>query len=366
MDPVLKILHLEDNPVDAYLVERELKKAGLRFQLRLAETEKDFKDALMNYKPDLILSDHSMPQFDSMEALKIFNEYKGEVPFILITGSVSEEFAIRSIKEGADDYILKNNLIRLPSAIAQALKSRKAESEKRKSDAELEAINKELNTFIYKAAHDLRGPLCSIMGLINVAGFQKDATVLPDYLNKISESTHKLDSILLSLMEIMSIKNITPVIKEVDFKLLIANILERLKTSDGFSNIEFKIDVKNDGGFFSDENILNAVLYNIIENAIKFSNRGNVRSYVQICVKQIETGIQIQVEDNGIGMGKDVQEKIFEMYYKGSQSSKTTGLGLYVALNGARKLGGTIEVASTPGTGSVFTILVPGNLVYLS
>lgn len=366
MEPIVKILHLEDNPADAFLVGRQLKTASFKFEIKVIETREDFIEALDNYKPDIILSDHTLPQFNSMDALRIYKERQCEIPFILITGSVSEEFAIRSIKEGADDYILKSNLIRLPASITQAIKARKIESERHKANAELERINKELSTFIYKAAHDLRGPVCSIMGLLNVAGMQKDTAVLPDFLTKISESTTKLDSILLSLMEVMSIKNVAPILREIDFDLLVKNILARLKMTPGFSTITFHTEIKDTGGFFSDENILNAVLFNIIENAVKFSNKSSFKPYVIIKVTSVAMGIEIQVKDNGVGMSREVREKIFEMYFKGNQFSKNPGLGLYVAHNGVKKLGGTISVESAPGSGSTFTILFPAQRIHKS
>lgn len=366
MKPILKILHLEDSPSDAYLIERALRKAHFDFIIHIAETKQQFIEALENFKPDLILSDHSLPQFNSMDALTIYKQYNYEVPFILITGSVSEEFATRSIKEGADDYILKNNLIRLPSAIRQALRARQIESEKHRANLELESINKELSTFIYKAAHDLRGPLCSIMGLINVAGMQKDPASLPEYLQKISESTNKLDSILLSLMEVMSIKNAMPAVREIDFKKLVNGTLERLKTLETYSGVEFIVDIRNEGGFFSDEAMINAILYNITENALNFSNRNNPKSHVIVRIYNIENGVEIKIEDNGIGMNEEVQDKIFEMYYKGNQFSKNTGLGLYVAGNAIKKLGGVVDVKSTPGAGTTFTITLPAFLVHMS
>ena len=250
MDGNLKILHIEDNPDDAGLVKRELTKNGFDMTICVVDTRKDYIKMLEEFKPDLILSDHSLPNFDSMEALKIYSEKSLAIPFILITGSVSEEFAIRSIKEGADDYILKSNLIRLPSAIKQALKSRQIESDKLKANLQLEATNKELNTFIYKAAHDLRGPLCSIMGLAHIASLEREKNNLPDYIQKISESTHKLDAILLSLIDVMSIKDAKPLVKEINFKKLIANILERFTFLEGYNEVAFKVNVKSKKSFF--------------------------------------------------------------------------------------------------------------------
>jgi len=362
MELSLKILHLEDNPSDAELIARELKKAKLKFTIQVAETKEQYIDALENYKPDVILSDHSLPRFNSMDALMLYKEYKYEVPFILITGAVSEEFAIRSIKEGADDYILKNNLIRLPSAIEQSLKSRKIELEKRSANSELEVINKELNTFIYKAAHDLRGPLCSIMGLINVANQKTEENNLAGYIQKISESTQKLDSVLLSLMDVMSVKNVTPVIKEINFEVMIHEIIERARFVESCDNLDTVLDINFTGSFFSDETILKTVLYNVVENAMKYRDTRKHTTFISIGLTQTEADVTIQIKDNGIGMEKDILVSIFDMYYRGNQYSKGSGLGLYVAKSGVKKLGGTIGVSSTVNIGSVFTLTLPQNV----
>lgn len=359
----LKILHIEDNSADAGLIARELKQSGFDFIIKVVETKNEYGNALKNFNPDVILSDHSLPQFDSIEALSIYNENKYEIPFILITGSVSEEFAIRCIKEGADDYILKNNLIRLPSAIKQAIKARRVVADKRKVNLELEATNKELNTFIYKAAHDLRGPLCSIMGLTNLANNEGEKESLKDYIHKISESTLKLDAILLSLIDVMSIKDTLPVVNEVDLKCLVDSVIKRLKYIEGYDTLKFKIRIENKKVLLSDDSILNSVLYHIIENAIKYRNISHPDPFIDIKISDSEEGIRIEVEDNGIGIDAEIKDRIFEMYFRGNEDSKGSGLGLYLVANGIKKLGGTVAVESKLNNGSVFRIDLPANLI---
>jgi len=144
MDKHLNILMLEDSESDAGLIQRELKKQKISFTAKVVETKNDFEDALKNFNPDVILSDHSMPSFNSMDALAIVKENKINCPFILVTGTVSEEFAVLCIIEGAADYILKANLTRLPSSIIHALKTRQAVQEKEKIMHQLIATNKEL------------------------------------------------------------------------------------------------------------------------------------------------------------------------------------------------------------------------------
>lgn len=125
----LKILFLEDSVTDVELVQRTLKKANIQFSPRVVETREDFINAIYNFKPDIILSDHSLPQFNSWEALKIVKKLKFYAPFILVTGSVSEEFAVECMKLGADDYILKDSLLRLPASIKTILSKRDTEKE---------------------------------------------------------------------------------------------------------------------------------------------------------------------------------------------------------------------------------------------
>ncbi|MES2239470.1 MAG: response regulator [Bacteroidota bacterium] len=137
----IKILMLEDSPYDVELVQYELKKGNIDFISRVVETKTDFKKELNDFEPDIILSDHSMPQFNSIEALKIYNEEGIGVPFILVTGSVSEEFAVQAILAGASDYILKTNLTRLPSAVNNALQSWRIIKDKEKAEKEVKLMN---------------------------------------------------------------------------------------------------------------------------------------------------------------------------------------------------------------------------------
>ncbi|MFT3705349.1 MAG: PAS domain-containing protein [Agriterribacter sp.] len=126
----LKILYLEDSEYDAELSARFLKQAGIVFSFKLVDTREEYSDALKKYVPDVILADHSLFQFNSSEALKLFKATGLKIPFILVTGTVSEEFAVNILKEGADDYLLKSNLSRLPSAIINSLEKYRYDRER--------------------------------------------------------------------------------------------------------------------------------------------------------------------------------------------------------------------------------------------
>jgi diguanylate cyclase (GGDEF)-like protein/PAS domain S-box-containing protein len=137
MEKELRILIVEDAPDDAELEVRELKRAGLRVAHRRVDTEEAFREALREFRPDLILSDFSMPQFDGMSALALAREIIPGVPFIFVSGTIGEEYAIRALKNGATDYVLKNNLLRLPAAVERALQDAEERALRRKMEREL-------------------------------------------------------------------------------------------------------------------------------------------------------------------------------------------------------------------------------------
>jgi DNA-binding NtrC family response regulator len=118
------ILHLEDSLADSDQIQWLLKKAGIALRYLLATDEKSFRAGLQQFNPDVILCDHTLPRFNSILAFEICRQQKPDIPFLLVTGTVSEEFAVEMMKKGVDDYLLKTNLQRLPMAILHAIEKR--------------------------------------------------------------------------------------------------------------------------------------------------------------------------------------------------------------------------------------------------
>jgi PAS domain S-box-containing protein len=132
----LRILMAEDMASDAELIQRELRRAGLTITIRRVDTERAFRDALQDFTPDVILTDHSMPQFSAPDALRIARQERPDTPIIVVTGSLDEETAADYIKAGAADYVVKHHLERLPPAVTRALDLKRArEHEARAEEA---------------------------------------------------------------------------------------------------------------------------------------------------------------------------------------------------------------------------------------
>jgi PAS domain S-box-containing protein len=157
MSQLLKILLLEDSEDDADLIQLELRNGGINFTSLVVDTKIDFINGIRHFEPDIIISDHSMPQFNSAEALKIYKSHLKEknlsAPFILVAGTISEEFAVQCIKDGADDYILKDRLQRLPSAVENALEKCSIENENQRT-AEEKLLLLERYEYVTKATSD--------------------------------------------------------------------------------------------------------------------------------------------------------------------------------------------------------------------
>lgn len=144
----LRILHLEDNPSDAGLINHALQKGQLKFEVFVVDTRAEYISAIAHYKPHVVLSDHSLPSFNSYEALTIFKQCNLNIPFILITSTISEDFAVDIMKRGADDYVLKDRLDRLPSALQSALDKFKLANDHKNNLKMLDAVAEERNIIL--------------------------------------------------------------------------------------------------------------------------------------------------------------------------------------------------------------------------
>lgn len=149
----LKILMLEDNSDDAEMIQQLLLKDDMSCKFHLSMTRESYVAALDDFRPDVILADNSLPQFDAGDALQVARARLGPIPFIMVTGTASEEFAAGMIKSGADDYLLKDRMNRLPAAIRAAIRQRKSEKERQDALEEMRISNERFN-LLSKATND--------------------------------------------------------------------------------------------------------------------------------------------------------------------------------------------------------------------
>lgn len=367
-DRELKILMLEDMPEDAELIVHFLKKEAMKFTLKRVDARTEFVDALSDFKPDVILSDHALPQFNSIDALTICKASGVHAPFILVTGTVSEEFAVSCLKQGADDYVLKSNLTRLPSAILNslkqrqlALKRRKAEKALRLQNEELVKINKELDSFVYSVSHNIRAPLMSVLGLVNLAKLddKSNANTFGQYFSMMEHSIHRLDDTLKEILDYSRNARSNLNIEKVNIHAIVEDVFERLKYLEGSENMEKRISVDIQYPLYSDAYRLTVVFNNLISNSIKYKDFNKKVSFIDIDIKVDQYQALIRFEDNGIGIPENYIRRIFDMFFRATDKSEGAGLGLYIVRETVEKLDGAITVHSKAFEGTTFEIIIP-------
>jgi signal transduction histidine kinase len=364
----MKILLLEDIPEDAGLIERALKKDKISYSIRRVDTAEEYTAELEKHKPDVVLSDHALPQFNSNEALKICRSIYPLLPFILVTGAVSEEFAVKILKLGADDYVLKSNLSRLGRAIRQAVRQRNLESKKIEAEQalkvqnqELIKLNKELDNFVYNISHNLRAPLVSVMGLINVAFIDRsDINNIELYLNKMRYSINKLDTTLKEILDYSRNTRVELIHETIDLRVLIDNSFEKLRYLPNFERVEKKVVIDKKKELISDAYRLSLIFDNLISNSIKYLDIKKTPNIIDIEVT-INDDINIVYTDNGIGVHPDYQDRVFDMFFRASEISEGAGLGLYIVKEAVDKLNGTIQMESVLNKWTRFVIHFPNH-----
>ncbi|MEP2669948.1 MAG: HAMP domain-containing sensor histidine kinase [Cyclobacteriaceae bacterium] len=225
--------------------------------------------------------------------------------------------------------------------------------------ARLSKANKELDSFLYTTSHDLRSPIASILGLTNLAKYEVKDQKATEYITKIENRTKKLDKVISDILLLAKTIKSEIELTHVDFNALIKNSISDGKYRQGSEGISIQYQPHPNNTLLSDSGQLKIVFDNLIANAIKYHNTDQVNPFIKITFTKSSKEVIITIEDNGEGIAKEAQSKIFNMFYRASLKAEGTGLGLYLVKEALLKLNGTIELVSAENIGSVFTIKLP-------
>jgi signal transduction histidine kinase len=230
-----------------------------------------------------------------------------------------------------------------------------------KANRALSHVNDELDNFIYKTSHDIRGPLASLKGICSVALMDVKDPLALDYLNKLDISSGRLNVILTRLLIVNQINNAIVGKEPIDFKSIIDDVI-LLENKKGLpKRFEIKKDIQPDISLQSDKDLVRIILENLIDNAIKFHNDSErIDPFVHIVIKPDgDKGVIVSVIDNGIGIAEAKPDKIFQMFSRASERSGTGGIGLYLSKLATEKLGGQIHLRTTPEGYTEFYVFFP-------
>lgn len=227
-------------------------------------------------------------------------------------------------------------------------------------NSELMKTNSELDKFVYSVSHDLRAPLSSMAGVVEIALDEAKEEIVIENLNMIRGSIKKLDGFILDILDYSRNARVEVVKEDVDLNEILSDVRENLKyMGKNQKNVRVDFTVSGENILRTDKSRLSIILNNLISNAIRYSNFDLDDPFVMVTVRSDEKKTKISVKDNGIGIEKDQQQKIFEMFYRVSKDSIGSGLGLYIVKECVTKLLGSISVVSKASEGTEFIVEIP-------
>ncbi|MEX2336270.1 MAG: PAS domain-containing sensor histidine kinase, partial [Fulvivirga sp.] len=289
------------------------------------------------------------------------SEFWGLYSCSLSNGSDGEDIFDGAVRDITEIKLAEEKLTQLNEELRKqnlALASR--EEELNIALQELSDRNFELDQLVYKTSHDLRSPLTSILGLVNIAKIDNDPKQQEAYLTRIEKSILKLDEFVKSMLNYA--KSSRTEIKMEPFELheLIENCVSDLEYLENFQKVSTNINIRiSRKPFLSDPLKLKIIFSNIISNAYKYINPAVDNSFLNICAQFKATDMIITFTDNGIGIPENHQNKIFDMFYRATEISEGSGLGMYIVKQSVNKLGGSITVESAVNKGTTFSVVIP-------
>jgi len=226
----------------------------------------------------------------------------------------------------------------------------------------LQDVNEELDNYIYRTAHDIRGPLVTLKGVCNVALIDVKDPLALDYLKRLDLTAENLNTILTRLLIVSQINHSMLVARPVDFNRIMQQVLNKFKTLPPRMKIECTLAENVE--LNSDSDLVSIVIENLVSNAVKFYNTSDrINPFIKIEVgKYDDDHVMISVEDNGIGIEPKDRDTVFHIFVRASERSEIGGIGLYLIKLSAHKLGGQIFLIHTSEKGTKFMVLLPNNL----
>ena len=379
MTAPLRVLHLEDDPVDADLILSTLNEAGLFCSSHRVDSRDDFLKALKAGDIDLILADYSIPGFDGMTALGLARQQASAIPFLFVSATIGEDLAIEAMHHGATDYVLKQRLGRLVPSVQRALREREDRRERRRIEEALTQSEKQfrqaqkmeaVGRLAGGIAHDFNNLLTVIMGYSHVLA----AALGPHHplYEKIEETQKAGERAAMLVRQLLAFSRQQPLEPKVlSLNAVVKNLelmLQRLIGSD----IEVMLTLDpSDSHVCADQAQLEQVVMNLVVNARDAMPSGGTlmieTAHTELVTsppyhaKPLPPGtyVRLSVKDSGIGMDRETQSHMFEPFFTTKEQGKGSGLGLSTVFGIVTQLGGGIGVTSEVGHGTRFDLFFP-------
>jgi PAS domain S-box-containing protein len=263
----------------------------------------------------------------------------------------------------APNYDTRGNINGSIGIYLDITKTKELERELSSSNIELKKINSELDTFVYRVTHDLRTPVLSITGLIDIIKYESDKTVAQniELINLVAESTQRLDDTIQEILNYSINARLDVELQSTDVSQTVLTIYNDIKFATN-KKIDFECNFNAITHIKTDPFRFETILKNIIGNAVKYSNQSSDKPTIKFNIDQTAKNYVITISDNGLGIKEEYIDKIFNMFFRGTSNSVGTGLGLFIVKEAVERLKGNIKVNSKLNVGTTFIVTLPKKL----
>jgi signal transduction histidine kinase len=224
---------------------------------------------------------------------------------------------------------------------------------------ELSKTNQELDNFVYSVSHDLRAPISSVLGLIAISKMENDPVQLKYYETLKEKSLLKLDSFIKDILDYSRNSRVEIIPQKINWEIYITELALQFEYLPEAKKIKVEINISQTDEFYTDLYRISIIFNNLISNAFRYSDLQKENRFLKIKGEINQEKASISIEDNGIGIAEEHQQKIFDMFYRASEESKGSGLGLYILKETLEKINGTIKLSSEVGKGTSFYVEIP-------
>jgi signal transduction histidine kinase len=325
-------------------------------QIELLSKGKELKEAELSVQAGRVQQQRNIIVFGLVLLLIVVG-----ASYFIYTNYQKVKSLNRTIQENSEEIQAQSEELQLSNqTIAQINEGLEQVVEARTK--EVKQAYKELDTFFYRSSHDFRRPLTTFMGLAEVAKITVKDDAALSLFEKVNETARGLDKMLIKLQSISDVGSLQLIYKEIFMNEIFNAAADTFRDELKEKNIRLIIEVDSANPFFSYPALIKVVVENLVENALVFSEANQP---VYLRATATEKGLAFEVEDNGCGIDPALQDRIFDMYFRGHERSKGNGLGLYIVKKVVEKLQGKVELHSQAGLGTVVKVFLPhqANLV---
>jgi signal transduction histidine kinase len=356
----LRALLVEDEPADVELALRALRQAGFEATGDVAQTIDEFTRLVRQNSYDVILADYKLPDWNGMESVEILRREGVDIPVILVTGALGELTAVECIKQGAADYVLKDQMARLPESVRRALREKKLRADHQQAQLELARSNRDLEQFAYVASHDLQEPLRMVATYTQLLAERYRGKLdenADKYIHYAVDGALRMQKLVQDLLAFSRVGRQGMAAHSTDCNVVLQAALLNLEAAMQESGTVVNRDPLP--VVMADAAQLALVFQNLIANAIKF--RASVAPTIQVRTEATTKEWIFSVEDNGIGIAPDQAENVFVIFRRlhTREEYSGNGIGLSICKKIIEHHGGRIWVESEPGHGSTFKFTLP-------